>query len=130
MLKQNSMIWYIAHPYSNDPEVNIRSVNVIAADLFQRGVHFYSPISMTHPIHEANCGHPDYAGDGTDWELWLRFDEALMEKCDGLILCPGWENSKGCCREIESFRAARKPIFLLEDFIRFFEGSISIGREV
>jgi hypothetical protein len=108
------MLWYLAHPYSGGVEKNMASVNAIAAKLFDANITFYSPLSMTHPIHVVRTHSVGYDGDGTDWEKWLNFDQVIIERCDGLFLCPGWETSKGCRKEFDYFFASDKPIYTID----------------
>ena len=63
-----SKVWYLAHPYSGNEEDNFRKVNKIGSDLFRHGVIFFSPISMSHPIHLVEEDH-------SSWKQWMRFDK-------------------------------------------------------
>jgi len=118
MLKE--LLWYLAHAYSGNIVQNMASVNILAAKLFDLGVYFYSPLSMTHPIHTTRMNLPEYKGDGVDWEQWLQFDTVFMNKCDGLILCPGWTTSKGCRREKHVFEETHKPVYTYNYFVIAF----------
>lgn len=93
---------YLASPYSLYPygqEAAFADVAKIAARLIRDGRCIYSPILHTHPI--AKFGDLDPLDHG----LWLKIDEANMERCDGLIVArmPGWDKSKGVRFEIEWF---------------------------
>lgn len=101
---------YVATPYSKFPdgiEAAFRASCVVAGELLKRGLRVYSPIAHTHPIAE-------YAKiDLFDHDIWLPFDEAMMNACGTLIVAqlPGWEDSRGIAHEIEYFRNAGKPRF-------------------
>jgi nucleoside 2-deoxyribosyltransferase len=120
------MLFYLAHPYSGkaiDPEqrkeeeiANVDDTNKIAALLLKQGLMVYSPLSETHPIHLQGVSMDLWPEN--EWELYLSRDERLMEKCDALILCPGWEESRGCLRERDYFTESGKPIFILEDILQ------------
>jgi len=71
---------------------------------------------MTHPIHET--AHMLGLYEGEYWEEWMAFDQEILVKCNGLILCPGWEDSKGCKQERLYFLYNKKPILLLEEILK------------
>ena len=102
-------LWYLAHPYRGDHEENFNQVNKIASKLIKQGVMVYSPVSHTHPISEAG------GMDGDDLGLWLKLDELFMKKCNGIILCPGWEDSEGCNVELEYFLSQREMVYFYID---------------
>ena len=104
---------YLATPYSKwklGPEAAFIEASKLAARLLVSGVKVYSPIAHTHPLAY-------YGGlDLLDLSIWLPFDEAMMERCDVLIVAhmDGWQESKGIAHEIEFFKRAEKPIFDLD----------------
>jgi nucleoside 2-deoxyribosyltransferase len=103
------MLYYLAHPYSAPtPEgelENFNKVTRIAAELIKRGMNVYSPLTHTHPIHLV---------EPQSWERWIELDEEFMSRCDALILCPGWENSRGCRHERSRFVAMGKTVIWLD----------------
>lgn len=102
-------LWYFAHPYSSsEPDgrsKNFHLCNQRAVQLLDAGYHIFSPISHSHPLQGV-------ARNGS--EFWLDLDASFMQRCDGLILAPGWETSKGCRVEQDYFSKAGKPILHLE----------------
>jgi hypothetical protein len=48
-----------------------------------------------------------------DHAIWLPFDEAMMTRCDVLIVAhmTGWQESKGIAHEIDFFERANKSIY-------------------
>lgn len=104
---------YLATPYSKYPggiELAFQEAARLAARLMLLGIRVYSPIAHTHPL--AVYGNVDpYAHD-----IWLPFDEAMMERCDVLIVAhmEGWAESKGMAHELDVFTAAGKAIFDLD----------------
>jgi len=106
----NGKLCYLAHPFSSDEiggeRINYEDVTNIAANLFDRGYTVYSPITHCYPIKLIN---------GKQWDFWMCFDSMLMSRCDILILCPNWENSRGCNEEKRIFEEQGKPWFLLGD---------------
>lgn len=103
---------YLATPYSKYPgslELAFRDAARLTAKLLKEGVSVYSPIAHTHPI----AIHGDI--DPLDHSIWLKFDEAMMEKADALVVAmmPTWEISYGIGKEIEWFLEHDKPIYYL-----------------
>ncbi|MEX3961046.1 DUF4406 domain-containing protein [Paraburkholderia sp. EG286B] len=75
---------YIAGPMTGYAELNFPAFHAEAARLRALGFEVVNPA-------ELNTG-----SDG-DWLTCMRVDIAAMmtEKCDGVALLPGWENSRG-----------------------------------
>lgn len=105
---------YLATPYSKyeggNLELAFREAARLAAQLMQCGVIVYSPIAHTHPL--AIYGDVD----PLDHDIWLPFDEAMMQRCDVLIVAQmnGWKDSKGINHEIAFFTKRKRTIFLLD----------------
>ena len=103
--------YYFAHPYTardkdgnfvpEAEEANFQLCNQRAARLIEAGYNIYSPISHTHPIHRAS---PVFLSRH-EHEAWYELDMEFLAKTqfDGIILAPGWEDSKGCRMEQEWF---------------------------
>jgi hypothetical protein len=106
-------LWYLATPYTNYEagiEAAFRDAAVLASRLLRAGYRVYSPIVHTHPL-------AIHGGlDPLDHSIWLPFDEAMMERCDRLIVAhmKGWQASRGIAHEIEFFERAGKPIWDLD----------------
>lgn len=104
----NKMLWYLAHAYISEPDVNFRLTNIIAGDLIDRGYFIFSPVSMTHPIDlilkKQEINKPN--------EFWYEFDFITAKRCDGLILSGYWRKSKGCMAELEFFQTQNKPVLV------------------
>lgn len=105
---------YLATVYSKHEggiEVAFREAATLAARLMLTGINVYSPIAHTHPLAIYGKLNP------LDHSIWLPFDEAIMSRCDVLIVAhmDGWQESKGIAHEILFFERMRKPIFDLPD---------------
>jgi len=123
MLKEG--LHYFAHPYTckaDDgryiPEgeaANYRLCNIRAAKLIEAGWLIYSPISHTHPIHIA---YPNFVGKEVH-DMWYHFDNAFIERVPfrGIILAPGWENSKGCVAEKKLFERLDREVLYYSHII-------------
>ena len=118
-------LWYLAHPCrhaakdiaqcypSQYPEVsNQRSSDIYAAELMARGVMVFAPVSYTVPLwlllKNGTASDPPKGDPGTEW--WFQLDLTIAKECVGLLLCPGWETSLGCLREVGWFEAWHRPI--------------------
>jgi len=91
------MILYIAGPYRGDVAVNITNAESVAVAVWRAG-------------HVALCPHLNTAfwdqKYDIDDERYLDGDLALLARCDGVVLVPGWESSRGTQAEVV-FAAAR-----------------------
>ena len=103
---------YLATPYSKYPQGignAFREAAKLAARLMIGGVRVYSPIVHTHPMAIYGKVSP------LSHEIWLPFDEAMMDKADALLVArlETWELSKGIAHEIDFFKREKKPIYYL-----------------
>lgn len=106
---------YLATPFSHyvhGIEQAFIDASRLSARLLQAGVLIYSPIVAMHPM--ALYGNLD----PYDLEFWLAIDQAMMSRCDTLIVAhlQSWGQSEGIKREIEFFEQANKPIYDLDPF--------------
>lgn len=97
----NMKLFYFAHPYSGNPEENFRLANERTLKLLNAGYNIFSPITYSHPLHVI---------EPHDYDFWMRLDRAIIPRCDGIILAPGWQGSKGCQLEADYFYKHGLPI--------------------
>lgn len=103
---------YLGTPYSkyaDGLEAAFREACVLTGKLIAAGVRAYSPIAHTHPV-------AIHAGlDPLDHNIWLPYDEAIMARCDAMVVGTmiGWRESYGVKYEIDTFRKAGKPVFMV-----------------
>lgn len=90
---------YLAGPMSGLPDDNVPAFLAAGADLRARGWDVVIPCE----------GHADQATDS--WEGWMRKDIALVLGVEGLALLPGWERSRGACREVTVALTLGMPLF-------------------
>ena len=111
MTKRMNKLYYLSHPYTGDEHANFLRANRLAAQLLQRGIGVFSPLSHSHPIHAVS---PQAA------ELWYALDKLIIAKTrwDGIFVVDGWEESVGCRWEVELFRErfCLEPLHLHEEF--------------
>jgi hypothetical protein len=80
---------YVAHPYGGKPE-NKNKVERIVKDLARE-----NPLILyISPIHATGFLYND-----VDYLTGMDYCFELLSLCDELILCEGWENSRGCNME-------------------------------
>jgi len=99
---------YLASPYSHpDRQIQERRFQAVcqqAAEMMRRGELVFSPIAHTHPIAAY-----DLPGD---WAFWRRYDRAMLERCDELVVLQlyGWEESIGVQAEIAIAKELNLPV--------------------
>ena len=77
---------YVAHPY-NAEERNKKSVESIIKDLVEK-----DPTTLyISPIHSTG-----YFYKNVSYEQGMEYCYELLQYCNELLLCEGWENSRGC----------------------------------
>ncbi|UZZ12402.1 DUF4406 domain-containing protein [Ectopseudomonas mendocina] len=62
-------------------------------------------------IPHANTAHMELDLPDLGDEFWLRGTLEMMERCDAVVLVPGWEHSAGTKGEIARADALRIPVF-------------------
>lgn len=77
---------YIAGPCSDLPELNYPAFNREAAYWRDLGHEVVNPAENPEPACKS-------------WVGYMRISVAQLAGCDGAIMLPGWEKSKGACIE-------------------------------
>lgn len=98
---------YIAHPYGGK-ESNKLKIDKIMNDLVMND----SEHDYVSPIH--NYGFMYLTGD--EYQRGLDICLGLLSHCDVLVLCDGWETSRGCKGERYHALTLGMPIFTLDDW--------------
>lgn len=98
---------YVAGPYRaatrDDIARNIDAARVVGISAAALG---WFPV-----IPHANTAHMELALPGLGDDFWLAGTLEMMERCDAVVLVPGWENSAGTLGEIARADELRIPIF-------------------
>lgn len=82
-------VFYISHPYTGDMVKNLRKAKEIKHKLQT----MYPDICFVSPLDEFG----EYVELSYPKVLALCLE--LLSRCDGIVLCEGWVESKGCNAE-------------------------------
>lgn len=105
---------YLASPYSHpDPAVAASRASAAArcaARLLEQGNLVFSPIAHSVSLL------PHMDNPGGDWQTWARLDEAMLERCDGVVVVQldGWRESKGVAEEISIAQQLGLPLIYVD----------------
>jgi len=72
-------------------------------------VSVFCPIVHGHPLSQyGGLFHDDH-------EFWMRVDRPFMARCDAIVVAQmdGWDRSDGISEEVAFFKAAGRPVFIL-----------------
>lgn len=98
---------YVAGPYRAATREaiasNIEAARLVGISAAERG---WFPV-----IPHANTAHMELDLPELGDDFWLRGTMEMMERCDAVVLVPGWENSAGTKGEMARADARRIPIF-------------------
>lgn len=98
---------YIAGPYrgptQRDIENNVDRICRLAGDVAALGI---APV-VPHAIGWMVSGGFAAPNPELTDEFWLRATEAMMLRCDVLVLAPDWQESAGACAERALWLACR-----------------------
>lgn len=106
------MIVYIAGPYSPNNgysiDQNIQAAELLARQCWNAAIPAICPHLNTAHMDDVNVPDVFYAGD-----------LAILERCDAVLLVPGWEQSFGA--KMERIHALRNRIPVFESFDKLLE---------
>lgn len=92
-------ILYLAGPMSGIPQFNFPFFMKVALELRSMGYCITSPAELDDGTdYEAAMNSPDGAPGSTEktWGDYLARDVKLLsDECSGIILLPGWQDSRG-----------------------------------
>ena len=98
---------YTAGPYRaktlNGVIENIRLAESVAVDLWRLGYAVICPHKNT-ALLDGTLGEDDS-------HIWLEGDLVMLERCDCIVMIPGWEMSEGAKPELNFARAKGIPVF-------------------
>jgi hypothetical protein len=97
------MLIYVAGPYSGDVEHNIARARAVAIQLFEKG---HSPITP-----HLNFAHFENDMPEVPNEAYMVRDLGILDRCDGMVVVEGWQNSEGTEKEINYCRNNGIPVW-------------------
>ena len=83
---------YVSLPMTGIENNNILMENSAYGIACQMGYFVYRPSKLSKYVEEQI--------DAPLYRHYLGFDMWALSRCDAMMLCPGWENSKGCITEV------------------------------
>lgn len=97
------LVAYVAGPYTAPTPEGIRSnierAQQVALDCLREGLDPYTPHVSSMGI-ERGLSEPEWLALGLRW----------LERCDVVVLCPGWRTSRGTLAEIARAREFGIPV--------------------
>lgn len=87
---------YLSHPFGGDERNREDSILIEAGINAVKGDDFW----LANPLHEP-CFAQAYKDLNGDEDLMLSFCEGYLSGCKLIVMCPGWERSRGCKYELK-----------------------------
>lgn len=85
---------YIAGPMTGLPEHNYPAFNDLEDWLLNDGLGFFERLGVCNPAR-------NFGGDTTrEFREYMREDLGMLATCDGIVLLPGWADSRGAKLEV------------------------------
>lgn len=103
---QKPEVYYVAGPYRGDVERNIANARTVAAAIWKRGHAAICPHTNTHDL---------FPKLNEDLGFWIPGDFAMLERCDGIVMVPGWEQSEGARKELEHAKRKGLQVYFYPD---------------
>ena len=108
---------YIAGPMTNIPQFNVPLFDAVAAKLRSQGHEVINPAEEDSPavraaaLASATGDAKDLLPTGETWgDLLARDVKIVADDVEGVVLLPGWTNSRGAKLEAYVAVLCRKPL--------------------
>lgn len=97
---------YVSGKYSGNIDENIHAARLAAIKIWEHGNIALTPhLNTAHFEIDCNCKYEDY----------IEGDLELLERCDAVVMLPGWEESAGAVKERNAALIEMIPIFYFPD---------------
>lgn len=97
-------ILYVSHPYGGKQE------NEVKVDVIVRALQVAHPeFCFVSPVHAIRCPY-----NRTDYIQGLDYCLELLRRCDGIVMCGNWQDSRGCVAEYVVNDIQGKPAYIAE----------------
>lgn len=123
-----SDVWYLSGPMSGVPQFNFPLFDRVTAELRAAGMTVISPAELDDDdgLRDAALaspdGNPDSSPHGWTWGDFLARDVKLIaDGVTGIVLLPGWEQSRGA--RLEAFVG----LLCRRKFMRYACGSTQLA---
>ena len=93
---------YIAGKYRGDIDANIAIARKVAIELWEMGHAVFCPHLNTQHF-EVDCCVPE--------DAYIQGDLEILKRCDGVVMLPGWRESKGATQEYYAALRAGLPVW-------------------
>lgn len=112
---------YVAGPMRGIRHYNFPAFLAAARQLKAAGFDVVNPAERDlrngfDPVSRDMTGNEDLSAEGFDLRAALSWDlQQIAEKCDGIAVLEGWEQSKGACAEValaEALGLDYGPVFV------------------
>jgi hypothetical protein len=103
------MIVYLSGPMSGIEDENFPAFNAAARALCLIGYTVVNPAEFDTDV--------DGLGERARWVKYLKADIKALMDCDGIVMLPGWEQSKGATLEHFNAKALDMPILTLAEAV-------------
>lgn len=95
--------WYVSGPMTGMPGLNFDLFNQTTAEMRAAGYTVVNPAEI----------NPD---PKADWKDCMRADIRALMDCRGIVLLPGWENSRGARLELANAEALQFKVLTIAQF--------------
>ncbi len=106
------LVAYVAGPYTAPTytgiQLNIERAQQVALDCLREGLDPYTPHVSSFGIER-----------GLSESEWLALGLRWLERCDVVVLCPGWRASRGTMAEIARAGELGIPVVEHQDLSEF-----------
>ena len=72
---------------------------------------YYECIKASIPAFCPQLGALDPSAFDIDYETWMAYDFAVIDRCTGMLMLPNWRQSAGAVREREYAEGIDMPIW-------------------